>query len=63
MNDQDNSKEISEIRDTTSESRPAMCGTFLLWMGADKMKQLQQNKSQESLERESLESEPKVASE
>lgn len=36
----EHSNDYTEKKDTTSESKPAMCGTLLLWIGADKMRQL-----------------------
>ena len=47
----EHSNDYTEKKDTTSESKPRMCGTLLLWIGADKMKQLQRNKSRESSEK------------
>jgi hypothetical protein len=46
----EHSNDYTEKKDTTSESKPEMCGTLLLWIGADKMKQLQRKESRESSE-------------
>lgn len=43
MKDQGDLKNHSKDKETSLRSRPRMCGTLLLWIGAEKMKQLQQN--------------------
>lgn len=45
-----------EKKDGTTKSKPAMCGTLLLMMGAEEIRRLSENNLQKSLERESHES-------
>lgn len=51
MADSELTKDNSFSEDTTSETKPAICGWILLQMAADR-KQSQQNKSPESSENE-----------
>jgi len=45
MNKHKDSRNISNEQIKDSSSRPSMCGTLMLWIGMDKMKQKQQKLS------------------